>query len=151
LYAPIVEQPQYNMIYRNRFETEVAPMFDKHGMGTVIWSPLASGLLTGKYDDGVPEDSRLGQLEWLRERLYRDDLVEKVKDLQPIADDLGCSRAELAIAWAMQHPSVTSVILGATKVEQMESNLRAAEVAENITDDVMQAVDAIFDPEFVPA
>lgn len=150
LHAPIVEQPQYNMVYRKRFEQEVAPTVKQHGMGTVIWSPLASGLLTGKYDEGVPEDSRLGKMEWLREHLYEENLVERVKQLKPIADDLGCTRAELAIAWALNHEAVTSVILGATKVEQVESNLRARDVAAEMTDDVMDAIDEVFEPDFEP-
>lgn len=150
LYSPIVEQPQYNLVYRNRFETELAPVVLEHGMGTVIWSPLSSGILTGKYDDGIPEDSRLARNNWLRERVD-DGLLDKVKQLKPIADDLGISRAELAIAWALQHEAVTSVILGATKIHQLESNLRARDASEQFTDDIMQRIDEVFDPAFVPA
>ncbi|MCC6905888.1 MAG: aldo/keto reductase [Anaerolineae bacterium] len=144
LYPPAVEQPHYNLLVRRRFETDVAPAAQKHGMGAVTWSPLASGLLTGKYDDGVPAGTRLADMDWLREDLYKPERIAKVRALKPIADDLGVSRAELAIAWALRHVAVSSVITGATKLAQLQSNLKAADVT--LTDDVLGALDTIFEP-----
>lgn len=147
LYPPVVEQPQYSLLVRNVYEQEIAPKALELGMGTVIWSPLASGLLTGKYDDGIPADSRLAREDWLKELLMKDDLLQLVRDMKEIADDLGITRAELAIAWALRHEALSSVITGATKVSQLESNLKAAQV--ELTDDILAKLDAIFDPDTV--
>jgi voltage-dependent potassium channel beta subunit len=143
LYPPQVEQPQYSLLVRSVFEDSIMPAAERNGMGLVTWSPLTSGVLTGKYDDGIPEGSRLAQEKWLRDALT-DAAVEKVQQLKPIADDLGVSRAQLAIAWILRQDAVSSVITGATKRGQLESNLKAAEV--DLTDDVIAAIDAIFDP-----
>ncbi|HQE18224.1 MAG TPA: aldo/keto reductase, partial [Aggregatilineales bacterium] len=144
LYPPLVEQPQYNLIERHKFEQSIMPTAQANGMGLVTWSPLASGLLTGKYDDGIPEDSRLGQIKSLRESILTEEALDRVRQLKPIADDLGITRAELAIAWALRQPAISSVITGATKLSQLESNLRAAEV--KLTDDVLARIDKIFSP-----
>jgi voltage-dependent potassium channel beta subunit len=131
-YAPIVEQPQYNLLHRERVEVEYAPLYEKYGMGTTIWSPLSSGLLSGKYDHGIPADSRLAQpgYEWLRKSVLGegDERLAKVRALQPIADELGTSMAQLAIAWCLLNPHVSTVMLGASKREQLAQNLDALEL-----------------------
>ena len=131
-YAPIVEQPQYNLLHRERVEVEYAPLYDKFGMGTTIWSPLCSGLLSGKYDKGIPADSRLAQpgYEWLRKSVLGegDAHLGKVRALQPIAAELGTSLAQLAIAWCLLNPHVSTVMLGASKREQLAQNLDALEL-----------------------
>jgi voltage-dependent potassium channel beta subunit len=131
-YAPIVEQPQYNLLHRERVEVEYAQLYDKFGMGTTIWSPLCSGLLSGKYDKGIPADSRLAQpgYEWLRKSVLGegDAHLGKVRALQPIADELGTSLAQLAIAWCLLNPHVSTVMLGASKREQLAQNLDALEL-----------------------
>ncbi|MEO8809076.1 MAG: aldo/keto reductase [Rhodanobacter sp.] len=131
-YAPVVEQPQYNLLHRERVEVEYAPLYEKYGMGTTIWSPLSSGLLSGKYNDGIPDDSRLAQpgYEWLRESVLGegDQRLQKVRALQPVADELGCSLAQLAIAWCLLNPHVSTVMLGASKREQLAHDLDALEL-----------------------
>ncbi len=144
LYPPQVEQSQYNLLSRERVEAELAGLVLKRGMGLTIWGPLASGLLTGKYDDGMPEGSRLGRLEAQREQWYRAELLERVRRLKRMADDLGVTRAELALAWLLGRPGVSSVITGAVTVAQLETNLRAIDVGT--TDTVLAAIDAIFPP-----
>jgi voltage-dependent potassium channel beta subunit len=132
LYAPVVEQPQYNLLHRERVEQEYAPLYEAYGMGTTIWSPLASGLLSGKYNDGIPADSRLAQTgyEWLREEVLGkgDERLGKVRALQSIAAELGVPLTQLAIAWCLLNPHVSTVMLGASRVEQLEQNLGALEV-----------------------
>jgi voltage-dependent potassium channel beta subunit len=132
LYAPVVEQPQYNLLHRERVEVEYAPLYAAYGMGTTIWSPLASGLLSGKYNNGVPADSRLAQpgYEWLRQDVLGegDERLGKVRALQPIADELGASLAQLAIGWCLLNPHISSVMLGASRREQLEHNLGALEL-----------------------
>lgn len=131
-YAPVVEQPEYNLLHRGRVEREYAPLYGKYGMGTTIWSPLCSGLLSGKYSDGIPADSRLAQpgYEWLRKGVLGkgDERLAKVRALQPIAEELGTSLAQLAIAWCLLNPHVSTVMLGASKREQLAQNLDALEV-----------------------
>jgi len=141
LYKPQVEQPQYSMLVRKRVEDDVLPLTMQHGIGVVVWSPLASGLLTGKYDDALPEDSRLAQIDWLRESIYKEDVIKAVRQLKPVADDLGVTRAQLAIAWTLRKPGVSSAITGATKVEQLEETLKAVEI--DLSDDVMARADAV--------
>jgi voltage-dependent potassium channel beta subunit len=147
-HAPIVEQPQYNLFHRARFEQELAPLFKDRGMGTTIWSPLASGLLTGKYNDGVPPDSRLQleNMEWLRKRLSGPAAERKlaaVKGFAAIAGAIGVPLPSLAIAWCLKNPHVSTVILGASKVEQLQQNLRSLEVAEKLTPALMTEIDQI--------
>jgi len=141
-YGPQVEQPQYNLIERWRVENDVRPAASERGMGLVVWSPLASGLLSGKYDKGVPAGSRLADMGWLRDRILTDDNVKKVREMKAIADDLGCSRSQLAIAWTAAQPGISSVITGATKLEQLEENLGALRV--KIDEGVQERLDALF-------
>jgi voltage-dependent potassium channel beta subunit len=135
-YAPVAEQPQYNLLHRERVEVEYAPLYEAYGMGTTIWSPLSSGLLTGKYNDGVPADSRINQpgYEWLRDSVLGNagERIAKVRALQPIADELGASLAQLAIAWCLLNRRVSTVLLGASKLEQLEHNLAALDVLPKI-------------------
>lgn len=147
LHAPVMEQPQYNLLHRERVEVEYAPLYDAFGMGTTIWSPLSSGLLTGKYADGIPEGSRLALpgYEWLRGRF---ESVEgranaaKVAKLLPIARELGVSPAQFAIAWCLKNPHVSTVMLGATSRAQLEENLGALDVVAKFDDAVMQSIEA---------
>jgi aryl-alcohol dehydrogenase-like predicted oxidoreductase len=150
LIPPTMEQPQYNMFHRYRFEVEYGRLYDTIGLGTTIWSPLASGLLTGKYNDGIPEDSRMNLkgYEWLRRMLESDEgqkRLQSVKELVPIADELGTNMARLAIAWCLKNPNVSTVILGASKVSQLEDNLQALDLVDQLTDDVMEKIDAVLD------
>jgi voltage-dependent potassium channel beta subunit len=140
LHAPITEQSQYNLIERRRVEKEYARLHAETGYGNTIWSPLASGLLTGKYRDGVPEGSRaaLEGYEWLRDRLTDADALARVEALRPIADRLGCSMSQLAIAWCTRHPMVSSVITGASRVEQVRENFGALEVMAALDDSIAE-------------
>lgn len=144
-HLPQVEQPQYSMLYRERVEDEILPVTNPRGIGIVPFSPLAQGMLTGKYDDGVPEDSRFAREEWAKKRLFNDSNVEKVKQLKPIADDLGISRAQLALAWLLRHQMVSSVITGATKVKQVMDNIQAVEV--ELSDEQYEQIDTILTGE----
>ncbi|KRG64131.1 alcohol dehydrogenase [Stenotrophomonas humi] len=149
LYAPTMEQPQYNLLHRQRVEQEYAPLYADAGLGTTIWSPLASGLLTGKYNDGIATDSRLGQpsLEWLQTAVLGEpaaDRLGKVRRFSALAAELGESPAQLAIAWCLRNPNVSSVILGASRVSQLEENLRALDVLERVDAQDWQRIEAIF-------
>ncbi|MBN1428560.1 MAG: aldo/keto reductase [Anaerolineae bacterium] len=144
LYKPQVEQPQYNLIERRRFEQEIMPKAAELGMGLVTWSPLASGVLTGKYDEGISQDTRLAQHDWLLDGVDKDNRLEKVRRLKPIADSLGISRADLALAWALRQPAISSVITGATRIEQLENNLQA--VAVELSEDILRQIDEVFEP-----
>jgi voltage-dependent potassium channel beta subunit len=150
LIPPLMEQPQYNLFHRERFEKEYAPLYDRIGLGTTIWSPLASGLLTGKYADGIPKGSRstLEGYEWLRSRLEGPEAeaqIEKVKQLATIADELGCTMAQLAIAWCLANPNVSTVITGASRVEQVQENMHAIDVVGKLTDGIMARIEVIVD------
>ena len=144
LTPPTMEQPQYNLFHRERVEKEYAPIYAEHGMGTTIWSPLASGVLTGKYNEGIPEGSRLSLKDyaWLKKSAIAPEKLEAVKRLMPIAQSLGCSMAQLAIAWCLRNPRVSTVILGASKAAQVTENLVALEVLKKLTPEVMQKVEA---------
>ena len=144
LHKPVVEQPQYNLLWRDRVEQEYAPLYEGIGLGLTTWSPLASGLLSGKYLDGVPEGSRatLPGYEWLRDLLTDADRNQSVARLQEIADELGCTLAQLSIAWCAKNPNVSSVITGASRVEQVHENLAALEVMPKLTDEVMARIQA---------
>ena len=150
LIPPTMEQPQYNMFERERVEKEYAPLYDSIGLGTTIWSPLAGGLLTGKYNDGVPPGSRatLEGYEWLRS-LYTGPEAEariaKVRQLKPVADSAGASLAQLALAWCLKNPRVSTVITGASKVAQVTENMRALEVADRLTGQQMGRIEEILD------
>jgi voltage-dependent potassium channel beta subunit len=143
LHKPIVEQPQYNLFARDRVEREYARLYDDIGLGTTIWSPLASGLLTGKYRDGIPEGSRgaLQGYDWLAQRLSDREALDRVERLRPIADDLGCSLAQLSIAWCAANPHVSTVITGASRASQVVENFDAIEVLPLLTDEILARVD----------
>jgi voltage-dependent potassium channel beta subunit len=144
-HKPVVEQPQYNLFHRDRVEKEYARLYEDIGLGTTIWSPLASGLLTGKYLDGIPEGSR-GALEgfgWLAERLTDAEQNAIVRELKDVADDLDCSLAQLALGWCLKNDDVSTVITGASRVEQVHENMQALEVVPKLTDDVMARIDEV--------
>ena len=145
LHKPVMEQPEYNLFHRERFEVEYARLFRDYGYGSTTWSPLASGLLTGKYVNGIPEGSRasLKKHEELAERTKSPDVVGKVKKLVKVAEDLGVSLAQMSIAWLLKNQNVSSVILGSSKVEQLRENLKAMEVVEKLTPDVMEKIEEI--------
>lgn len=142
LYRPQVEQPQYSLLARSIIDGGVRHATRENGMGMVVWSPLAGGVLTGKYDDGIPNDARLANVNFLRERWYKDDVLEKVRRMKPIADELGCSRAQLALAWALAQPGVSCVITGATRVEQLRENLGALKI--EFSENILHRLDALF-------
>jgi voltage-dependent potassium channel beta subunit len=145
LHKPVMEQPQYNLLHRERVENEYARLYADLGLGTTIWSPLASGLLTGKYNDGVPADSRgaVKGYEWLAERLTDPAKIAKVKLLAPVANDLGCTLGQMSLAWCLRNPNVSTVITGASRVAQVHENLKAVDVVSRLTPDVMARIDAI--------
>jgi voltage-dependent potassium channel beta subunit len=150
LIPPLMEQPEYNMFDRERFEREYQLLYRDYGMGTTTWSPLASGLLTGKYNDGIPEDSRanLEGYEWLKERFTSEgaqEKIEKVTQLVPIAEKVGCSMPQLALAWCLKNPHVSTVITGASKPYQVEENMKAIEYVDQLTPEVMQEIEEILD------
>ena len=142
LHKPVMEQPQYNLLSREKVEVEYARLYDDIGLGTTIWSPLASGLLTGKYKDGVPQDSRgaLPGYEWLAERMTDAASLAKVEHLRPIAADLGCSMAQLAIAWCAANPHVPPVITGASRASQVVENFDAIDVLAALTPEVLERI-----------
>ncbi len=145
LHKPAMEQPQYNLFHRERVETEYARLYRDYGLGTTTWSPLASGLLTGKYNDGVPPDSRaaLKGYEWIGERVLEPDKLRRVRQLVPIAQELGCTLAQLALAWCLRNPDVSTVITGASRPAQVQENMKALEVVPKLTADVVARIDAI--------
>jgi voltage-dependent potassium channel beta subunit len=145
LHKPVMEQPQYNMLERKRVETEYRRLYDDIGLGTTIWSPLASGLLTGKYLEGVPSDSRaaLPGYGWLASRLTDEASLDVVRGLAPIADSLGCTLAQLALAWCTKNPHVSTVITGASRESQVHENFGALDVIPLLTDEVMTRIDEV--------
>ena len=149
LTPPTMEQPQYNLLDRKRFEVEYDPIFKRYQMGTTIWSPLASGTLTGKYLDGIPEGSRatLKGYEWLKKHMIDSERgqarMEKVKKLKPIADELGVSLSKISIAWCLLNPNVSTVILGASKVDQLKENLESLEVVPLLTEEIQRKLASI--------
>ncbi|MGH3441299.1 MAG: potassium channel beta subunit family protein [Nitriliruptorales bacterium] len=144
LHKPVTEQPQYNLLHRRRVEKEYARLYGDIGLGTTIWSPLASGLLTGKYLDGIPEGSRatLEGYDWLKDRLTDEEANATVGRLQDVADDLGCSLAQLSLAWCARNPNVSTVITGASRAEQVHENMGALDVLPLLTDEVLERIDA---------
>jgi len=145
LHKPVMEQPEYNLFNRVRVEEEYLRLYGECGLGLTTWSPLASGVLTGKYLDGVPADSRaaLPGYEWLREELSDPTRNAAVRQLLDLARELDCTPAQLAIAWCARNPHVSSVITGATSVQQVEENLQALALLPKLTDSVLQRIDAI--------
>jgi voltage-dependent potassium channel beta subunit len=145
LIGPAMEQPEYNMFNREKIEKEFLQIFKTVGLGTTIWSPLASGLLTGKYNDGIPEGSRLSisGFEWLKEKNITEQKLQSVRSLQTLANDLGVSLANLSIAWCIRNPNVTTAILGATKKEQLTENLKSLDVLPLLSDEIMTRIDEV--------
>ncbi len=145
LIPPAMEQPEYNLFKRQKMEVDYYTIFKNVGMGTTIWSPLASGLLTGKYNNGIPADSRLGMEDfaWLKDKTLSDEKIEQVKKLGSLAKELGTSTATLSLAWCIYNKNVTTAILGATKEEQLLENLKALEVLPMLTEEVIQKVEDI--------
>jgi aryl-alcohol dehydrogenase-like predicted oxidoreductase len=145
-HKPVVEQPIYNLFAQHRFGPGYDVVYEQHGYGSTTWSPLASGMLTGKYQQGIPDGSRgtLESVSFLRDELTSKERIDKVAALEPIAQDMGASLAQLSIAWCLQNPHVSSVILGASRVEQLQENLRALDFADKFTPEVMAAIAGIF-------
>lgn len=145
LIGPTMEQPQYNLFEREKIDKEYLDIFRTVGMGTTIWSPLASGLLSGKYNDGIPKGSRfaLQGFDWLKERWMGDDKLKKVKKLSELATKLSVSTAALSIAWCLKNPNVSTVILGATKKQQLLDNLKAVDALPKLTADVLEKIETI--------
>ena len=143
-HAPVTEQPEYSMIRRQRVEQEILPYTESAGVGLVVWSPLAMGLLTGKYDEGKPQGARLTEKENWGKGLLTDENIEMVRLLKPIADGLGITRAQLALAWLLRQKGVSSVITGATKVAQIEDTVKAAGV--RLTEDALRQIEEILNP-----
>lgn len=145
LIGPTMEQPQYNMFERNKLENEYLGIFNTVGLGTTIWSPMASGLLSGKYNDGIPKNSRfaLQGFDWLKDRWMLDDNLKKVKKISELAGKLGVSTAALSIAWCIKNPNVSTAILGATKKQQLLENLKSLDIVPMLTPEVMEKIDAI--------
>ncbi|GAB6189671.1 aldo/keto reductase [Marinitoga arctica] len=145
---PTMEQPQYNMFVREKVEKEFKPLYEKYGLGLTTWSPLASGILTGKYNDGIPEDSRLAKFSRLADNmkekgLLSDENIEKVRKLSVIAKDLDATMAQLALAWLLKNKNVSTVITGASRVEQVKDNMKAVEIKEKLSDEVMEEIEKI--------
>jgi len=140
--APAVEQPQYNLLWRERVEREYEPLYERFGLGTTTWSPLASGLLTGKYDKGIPKGSRLDLIDWLR-AARTEDALARVRGVAKVAQRLGASPAQLAIAWCLKNPRVSSVILGVSRAEQLEENLGALELEQRLDEPTLAELDRL--------
>jgi voltage-dependent potassium channel beta subunit len=147
LHKPVTEQPVYNLFERQRFTREYERVYKEYGYGTTTWSPLASGLLTGKYGEGIPPGSRgaLKGFGWLRDSLTDEERLAKVQALEPIANELGCTLSQLAIAWCLKNPFVSTVITGASRVEQVHENMKASEVAPKLTPEILGRIDQIFE------
>ncbi len=145
LTPPQMEQPQYNMLHRERVEKEYLPLYREIGLGTTIWSPLASGLLSGKYNKGIPVGSRatLHGYEWLREQVITARNIEKVNRLEPVAKELGSTMAQMALAWCLKNPNVSTVMTGASRPEQVVENMNALEVVSKLNSDVMDRIEEV--------
>jgi voltage-dependent potassium channel beta subunit len=146
LHKPVMEQPVYNLFERHRFSREYERVYKEYGYGTTTWSPLASGLLTGKYNQGIPEGSRgaLDGYDWLHNHLTDEQKLARVRALEPIAQELGCTLSQLAIAWCLKNPYVSTVITGASRVDQVHENMKASEIAPDLTPEIMERIDRIF-------
>lgn len=147
LIPPTMEQPEYNLFHRYRFEVEYARIFSEMGYGSTIWSPLASGVLSGKYNNGFPEGTRLGieGLEWLKEKTLLDERIEKTKRFGKLAGDLGATSAQLALAWCLKNPHVSTVITGASKTAHLLDNLKAVDVANKLGELEMAEIERIME------
>ncbi len=144
-HKPAMEQPEYNLFNRRRVEKEYARLYEDIGLGTTIWSPLAGGLLTGKYSRGIPKDSRaaLKGYEWMHNSVTNEERLKQVEKLGELASDLGATLAQFSIAWCAKNEHVSTVITGASRLEQVEENVKALDVLSKLTEDVMQRVDTI--------
>jgi voltage-dependent potassium channel beta subunit len=149
LHKPVMEQPRYNLFERQRFSREYQRVYKDYEYGTTTFSPLANGLLTGKYNQGIPADSRaaLKGYDWMHDNVTDQEKLAKVQALEPLAQELDCTLSQLAIAWCLKNPYVSTVITGASRVEQVHENLRASQVASKLTPEIMERIDAIFAPE----
>lgn len=148
LTPPVMEQPQYNLLHRDKVEAEFLPLYENYGLGLTIWSPLASGILTGKYNEGIPKDSRLNlpDYEWLKDRWSNEEgkqKLEKVRHLSLLAKELDLSMAHLSIAWCLKNPNVSTVILGASRLSQLENNLKSLDAVDKLTPEVLGKIEAI--------
>jgi voltage-dependent potassium channel beta subunit len=145
LIKPVVEQPEYNLFKRKKVEKDFKPLYKNPGLGLTIYSPLASGLLTGKYNNGIPENSRMarGEMEWLREKSLTDNKIKAVKQLEQLAKEAGTTVTDLSIAWTIKNPHVTCALLGATKKEQLRQNLKALELAPKVSKELLEKIDGI--------
>jgi len=145
LRKPVMEQPQYNLLHRDRVEKEYARLYKEIGLGTTIFSPLAGGLLSGKYNNGIPADSRamLKGYEWMKSAATDNQRLEIVRKLKAVSDSLGCTQSQLAAAWCLKNPNVSTVILGASKASQLKENLKAEDVVAQLTPDVMERIEEI--------
>ncbi|HUH96161.1 MAG TPA: aldo/keto reductase [Anaerolineales bacterium] len=146
LHKPVMEQPQYNLFERRRFDNDYVRLYKEYGYGSTTWSPLASGLLTGKYSNGIPKDSRgaLKGYDWLKNELTDQEKIAKVHALEPIAKELDCTLSQLCIAWCLKNPFVSTVITGASRVGQVHENMKAVEVKPKITPEILEKMDKIF-------
>jgi aryl-alcohol dehydrogenase-like predicted oxidoreductase len=155
LIPPQMEQPQYNMFHRERVESEYAHLYDEIGLGTTIWSPLASGLLTGKYNEGMPEGTRssLAGYEWLRKRFEDEEAIARIQqvgELIPIAKEIGASMAQLALAWTLKNPHISTTITGASKPAQVVENMKAIDFVDQLTPDVMEKIEGVLENKPAP-
>jgi len=147
LIGPTMEQPQYNMFHRHKVEVEFSQIYKTVGLGTTIWSPLASGILSGKYNDGMPEKTRLNMdgLDWLKDRTLVEENLEKVRTLTKLAKEMGTTMPKLAIAWTLKNENVSTAILGASKKEQLEETIQSLEVIDQLSEEVMKKIEGILD------
>jgi voltage-dependent potassium channel beta subunit len=156
LIPPLMDQPEYNMFTRERVEKEYLPLYKEIGLGTTIFSPLLSGILSGKYNQGIPKDTRvtLSGYEWLKKELESDEMqrnIEKVKKLTPIAKELGCSMSQMAIAWCLKNPNVSTVITGASRSAQVQENMKSLDYVSSLTDEIIEKIEKVLDNKPKPA
>ncbi|MGA7194694.1 MAG: aldo/keto reductase [Anaerolineales bacterium] len=146
LHKPTMEQPEYNLFQRRRFDNDYVRLYKEYGYGSTTWSPLASGLLTGKYSNGIPKDSRaaLKGYDWLNKNMTDQEKLAKVRGLEPIAKELDCTLPQLSLAWCLKNPFVSTVITGASRVSQVKENMKAIEVESKITSEILEKIDKIF-------
>jgi len=147
LHKPVVEQPVYNLLERQRFSGEYVRFYKEYGYGSTTWSPLASGLLSGKYNKGIPADSRAAtsNMSWLNESVTDKNNIAKVQALEPIAKELGCTLSQLSLAWCLKNPFVSTVITGASRLEQLHENMQAGEIAPKLTPEILKQIDTLFE------
>lgn len=156
LIPPLMDQPEYNMFTRERVEKEYLPLYKEIGLGTTIFSPLLSGILSGKYNQGIPKDTRvtLSGYEWLKKELESDEMqrnIEKVKKLTPIAKELGCSMPQMAIAWCLKNPNVSTVITGASRPAQVQENMKSLDYVSSLTDEIIEKIEKVLNNKPKPA